>query len=54
MHYSNVVRVLKPVVPLLENEFLGEECSAGYIMKGPKSGGAMAPLAPLPTTALHQ
>ena len=49
---SAVVKVSKPVVPLLKSEFAGEQFSASYIVKPAKSGGAMAPLAPLLTTSL--
>ena len=34
------------------SEFLGEQFSISSLVKLPKSGGAMAPLAPLLTTAL--
>ena len=50
--YSAVVKVSKPVVPLLKSEFVGELFSGSYIVEPAKSGGAMAPLAPLLTTAL--
>ena len=39
-------------MPLLKTEFLGDQFSASHIVKLAKSGGAMAPLAPLLTTAL--
>ena len=45
------VRISKPVVPLLKIEFLWEQSSVSYIVKPPKSGGAMTPLAPLLTTS---
>ena len=51
--FSAVVRVSKPVVPLLKSEFSGEQFSVSYIVKPPKSGGAMVPLAPLLTPALQ-
>ena len=51
-YISAVVRVSKPVVPLLNREFFSEQLSVSYIVKSAKSGGAMAPLAPLLTIAL--
>ena len=45
-------KVWKPVVPLLKRESLGKQFSESSKVKSAKSGGAMAPLAPLLTTAL--
>ena len=51
--HNAVARSSKEMVPLLKSEFLGEQFSISCTVKPPKSGGAMAPLAPLLTTALQ-
>ena len=49
---SVVVRLSKPVVPLLRRTFSSGDFKANCIVNLFSSGGAMAPLAPLLTTAL--
>ena len=53
IYISIVARSSKVMVPLLKSEVLGEQFSISCTVKPPKSGGAMAPLAPLLMTALY-
>ena len=50
--FRDFVRFSKPVVPLLKSTFSRRQFRASYKVNSKKSGGAMAPLAPLLTKSL--